>query len=449
MKWLKTMSAKAVKTRGAGSKMPKDWFDRQEKGGFYAALIWSLAALSFGYAFFHRVAPSVMVSDLMTEFAIGGAMLGMLSALYFYPYVLLQIPLGALLETVGARLLLTLALSCAGAGSIIFGLAESLYIAYLGRVLIGVGCGVGFLGSLALASRWFPPSRFGLLAGLTMFIGMGSGMLAQGPLALFVESYGWRTSLFMLGATGFILATAIFVLVRNAPFGSADEKAKKADRLPLLQVLKQAAQTIEVWKISLVAATMSGPMLVLGGLWGTPYMMAAYDLARPEAAFLVSLLLLGWAVGAPFGGWLSDRIGKRRPILICGSALVCLSLAVLIFVPDLALSLSVALFVLIGLAGGFMACCFALVREVIPAQIIGGATGIVNSLTVASGAVLQPLVGLMLDLQWRGNLQGELQGNAPVYNASDYRTAFILVLVSAALGLIMCLRLKETKKSVF
>ena len=435
------MSAEAVKTRGAGSKLPKGWFDRQEKGGFYAALIWSLAALSFGYAFFHRVAPSVMVSDLMTEFAIGGAMLGMLSALYFYPYVLLQIPLGALLETVGARLLLSLALSCAGAGSILFGLAESLYIAYLGRVLIGVGCGVGFLGSLALASRWFSPSRFGLLAGLTMFMGMGSGMLAQGPLALFVEAYGWRTSLFMLGALGFILAIAIFVLVRNAPFGSADKKAEKVDRLPLLQVLKKAAQTIEVWKISLVAATMSGPMLVLGGLWGTPYMMAAYDLARPEAAFLVSLLLLGWAVGAPFGGWLSDRIGKRQPILICGSALLCISLTMLIFVPDLALSLSVALFVLTGLSGGFMACCFALVREVIPVQIVGGATGIVNSLTVASGAVLQPLVGLMLDLQWRG----DLQDNAPVYNASDYRTAFILVLVSAVLGLIMCLRLKETK----
>ena len=76
-----------------GSKQPQSWFERQPKGGFYAALIWSLAALSFGYAFFHRVAPSVMVTDLMTEFAIGGAMLGVLSALYFYPYVLLQIPL--------------------------------------------------------------------------------------------------------------------------------------------------------------------------------------------------------------------------------------------------------------------------------------------------------------------------------------------------------------------
>ena len=165
------------------TKIDTSWFARQQKGGFYAALIWSLAAISFGYAFFHRVAPSVMVSDLMTEFAIGGAMLGVLSALYFYPYVLLQIPLGALLETVGARLLLTLALCTAGAGSVLFGLAEHLYLAYFGRILIGVGCGVGFLGSLALASRWFPPSRFGFLAGLTMFIGMGSGMLAQGPLA--------------------------------------------------------------------------------------------------------------------------------------------------------------------------------------------------------------------------------------------------------------------------
>lgn len=433
-------------------KTHQGWFARQEKGGAYAALIWSLAAISFGYAFFHRVAPSVMVSDLMTEFAIGGAMLGVLSALYFYPYVLLQIPLGALLETVGARLLLTLALCTAGAGSVIFGLAEHLYLAYLGRILIGVGCGVGFLGSLALASRWFPPTRFGFLAGLTMFIGMGSGMLAQGPLALFVEHYGWRSSLFLLGAFGFLLAASIFVLVRNAPASAAMPATEKAERLPLLTVLRQAATTLEVWKISLVAATMSGPMLVLGGLWGTPYMMSAYQLSRPEAAFLVSLLLLGWAFGAPAGGWLSDRLGRRRPILISGSAIMCLSLAVLIFIPGLPITVSVVLFILIGMAGGFMACCFALVREVIPTKIVGGAIGIVNSLTVASGAVLQPLVGLMLDLQWQWKWQGqgqpEMLGNIPLYSETDFRNAFILVLISALAGLVMCWRLKEPVKSI-
>ena len=426
-----------------GSKQPQSWFERQPKGGFYAALIWSLAALSFGYAFFHRVAPSVMVTDLMTEFAIGGAMLGVLSALYFYPYVLLQIPLGALLETVGARILLTLALCTAGAGSLLFGFADSLYMAYFGRILIGIGCGVGFLGSLALAARWFPPSRFGFLAGLTMFIGMGSGILAQGPLALFVGNYGWRTSLFMLGAFGFVLAAVIFLLVRNQPFGTDSPVQRGAQRMSLLSVLKQAALSLEVWKIALVAATMSGPMLVLAGLWGTPYMMQAYGLGRPEAAFLVSLLLLGWALGAPAGGWLSDRLGKRRPILIVGSAIVSFALLGLIFMPGLPLAFSVALFILIGFAGGFMACCFALVREVIPTRIMGGAIGIVNSLTVASGAVLQPLVGWMLDIQW----QGEMEGAAPVYSASDYRTAFILVLVSSLIGLYICWRLKEPEKA--
>jgi len=124
-------------------------------GGARAWFIWALAALAFGYAFFHRVAPSVMVSELMQDFAIGGAMLGILSALYFYPYVLMQIPLGALLDNLGARTILVVSLTTASIGSILFGLSEVLWLAYAGRILIGVGCSVGFLGSLSLASRWF------------------------------------------------------------------------------------------------------------------------------------------------------------------------------------------------------------------------------------------------------------------------------------------------------
>ena len=143
------------------TKIDTSWFARQQKGGFYAALIWSLAAISFGYAFFHRVAPSVMVSDLMTEFAIGGAMLGVLSALYFYPYVLLQIPLGALLETVGARLLLTLALCTAGAGSVLFGLAEHLYLAYFGRILSGLDAGLVFRAHWRWLRAGFRPPDLG------------------------------------------------------------------------------------------------------------------------------------------------------------------------------------------------------------------------------------------------------------------------------------------------
>ena len=179
--------------------------------------IWSLSALAFGYAFFQRVTPGVMVSDLMRDFAIGGGMLGVLSALYFYPYFLLQVPLGALLDRIGPRLLMSGAVFLAGLGSVLFGTAESLAAAYAGRILIGVGSAVGFLGSMSLAARWFPPRRFAFLTGLAMFLAMMSGMLGQGPLAVFVEAFGWRASQWALGIFGFALALMIFAFVRDAP----------------------------------------------------------------------------------------------------------------------------------------------------------------------------------------------------------------------------------------
>ena len=58
----------------------------------------------------------------------------------------------------------------------------------------------------------------------------------------------------------------------------------------------------------------------MGGLWGTPYLMTAYGLDKTYAASLVSLLFLGWAFSAPLSGWLSDRIQKRKALLITGSS---------------------------------------------------------------------------------------------------------------------------------
>ena len=424
-------------------------------GGVYAWFVWSLAAIAFGYAFFHRVTPSVMVSDLMTEFAIGGAMLGTLSALYFYPYVLLQVPLGGMLEVFGTRMLLSSALVLAGIGSFMFGMADSLEMAYLGRILIGIGSSVGFLGSLALASKWFPIHRFAFLAGLSMFIAMISGMAAQAPLAFFIDLHGWRSSLMALGIVGFALAALVFLFARNAPPSDVSPEDITATDTTVTDVampppdgrwsalaaaLRLALVNLDVWKMAIVAATMAGPMLALGGLWGTPYLMVAYDLTRPQAALFMSFLLLGWAVSAPTSGWLSDRIGRRKPILIWGSGIMCLMVGIVIMVPQLPFVVTIICLVVAGLSGGVMPASFALVRDVMPPSLVGATTGIVNSMTVASGAILQPLVGLALDLRW----DGTIIGGARHYTAADYRVAFLLVLASVAIGLLTAFSLRET-----
>ena len=409
-------------------------------GGIRAWLIFSLAAISFGYAFIHRVAPGVMVDELMQEFAIGGAVVGILSALYFYPYVLLQIPLGALLDRLGPRIILGSALLLATGGSIAFGFADTIFIAYIGRFLIGVGCAAGFLSALTLAGRWFPPNQFALLSGLTMFVAMMSAVLGQAPLAVLVNDIGWRQSTLALGVFGSILAIIIFAFVRSSPAGAEVRKAESWGSM--WHGLGRAMTSANVWKIAFVASAMSGPMLTLGGLWGTPYLMNAYGLSKEYAAFLVSLIFFGWAFGAPSAGWLSDRLQRRKIILVAGSAVMTIVLMLLITLPTAPLWLTVSLLAITGASGGCMACSFALVRETSPVEISGSVTGIVNSLTVASGALLQPIVGWLLDLQW----DGRLVDGSRIYQPEDFRVAFLVVMAIGFLGFLISLTLKDTPK---
>ncbi len=415
--------------------------ENQHIGSARAWFIWSLAAIAFGYAFFQRVTPAVMVDDLMAEFAIGATVLGTLSSLYFYPYVALQIPLGVLIDRWGARILMTLALSVAGIGSVILATASSIEFAYLGRFIIGIGSAVGFLGSLAIAAKWFPPYRFAMLAGLVMFFGMMSGVFAQGPLAALVGTYGWRDVMWGLGAAGIMLALFIAIFVRNTPPTASVTKAEAKQSWSTIGAgLKKATTDWTVWKIAIVASTMSGPMLTLGALWGTPYFQAAYDLDRTTAAGSVSILFLAWAFGAPFAGWLSDRIKKRKAILVTGSGILTLAMAALIFIPNLPLTFAIILLAIIGVSGSAMAICFALVRECSPPEIGASVTGIVNSMTVASGAVLQPVVGFVLDQLWNGSLENGVR----VYAAHEYQTAFIAIFVACLAGFLACISLRET-----
>ncbi len=377
----------------------------------------------------------------MSTFAIGATVTGTLSALYFYPYVLLQIPLGALIQQIGPRALLTASLVIAGIGSMLFASAEHIYLAYAGRILIGAGSAVGFLGSLAIASKWFPAYRFAFLSGFVMLFGMVGGIFGQAPLSILVETNGWRNAIWYLGFLSFAIAALIFLFVRNEPEGMETKSDNKNIWANTWSGLRQAFKSLEVWKVAIVASTMSGPMLTFGGLWATPYLAQAYSISATEAASYNSFLFIGWAFGAPFFGWLSDRIRKRKLLLNICSAVLCLLVAAICFLPNLPLLASVCLLTGMGITGGAMSMCFALARENAPSEISGSVVGIVNSLTVAPGALLQPAVGFALDTLWDGTQNNGIN----IYQAGDYRIGFIIVLVVTITGFLVSLALKESR----
>jgi MFS family permease len=404
-----------------------------------AWLVWAVGALSFSYAFMQRVAPSVMVEDLMRDFAATGAVLGNLSAIYFYAYAGLQIPIGLALDAWGPRRMLTAAAVVAAVGSLLFSTGETLTTAYIGRLLIGIGCAVGFVGSLKIAVAWFPPNRFAFVSGMSMLMGMAGGIAGQAPMAAVVDVVGWRDALFGAGVLGLVLAAATWVIVRDHPATGDIAEIRRPAR-QVMADLKQVIVQRQIWLIALYGGVMSGPMLAYGALWGVPHLMTVYGLDRPTAAGSASLVLLGWAGGAPAAGWISDRLGRRRLPMAVAAVIALLSWVMLLYVPGLPLFLAWVLLFVVGASSAGMVITYALAREISPPRVSGAATGFNNMMTVGSGALMQPLIGWLLDRYWDGT---EVDG-VRAYSHGTYDAALVTLPICAAVAFVLVWFVRET-----
>jgi MFS family permease len=394
---------------------------------------WLTGALFFFYAWVLRVAPSVMVEELMRDFSVGAAVLGNLSAAYFYGYAGMQVPVGVLLDRFGPRRLMAVAAMCCAGGCVLFALGTSLAAVTLGRFLIGASAAFSLVGAMAVAGQWFRPDRFAMFSGLAMAMGMAGGVFGQAPLRIAMEASDWRTTTLLLGLGGVALSVAAWATVRDRWRGSGGLAAA-------LGGLGIALRHRQTWLIALAGLGTSTPLLAFAGLWGVPFLETAYGLPRTHAASLTSMLFVGWGVGAPLFGWLSDRIGRRKPPLLTGLLLETVALVVLVYVPGLPMPALVVLCFLVGFLGSAQIVCFALVKENHPPALSGTGIGFVNGMVTGAGALFQPLVGFLLDLAWAGET---VQG-ARVYDADAYRLALASLVACSIGGLLCLLAVRET-----
>lgn len=399
-----------------------------------AWLIWAVAAGFYSYGFFHRVAPAVIVDELMRSFALDATLLGTLSAAYFYTYAALQVPLGVLLDRFGPRRILAIGSLAAAGGGMVFAMANGIGVALLARALIGAGVAVGYIGTLKLVSAWFPLQRFGLLAGLTLAFGTMGAVSAQLPLALLVDGFGWRASLFGVGAFGLVLVALIWSLVRDAPPTAAAHQPEDGDatgvahNAPPARLLAILARS-DTWLLVLITGLTGAPILTFAGLWGVPYFVHVHGLERTTAAALTSLMLVAWAIGGPILGALAGRVRSPARLVLLVGALNGLLWLPFMLAPNLPLALALPLIVALGLGGGAMIIAFSVVRGIFGAAAAGRALGIVNSAVLLFGAGMQTAFGAVLDLRWSGTT---IAGNR-VYDPEAYALAFTLFATAAAI----------------
>jgi MFS family permease len=401
-----------------------------------AIVAFSLGTLFFGYAFVQRVSPSVMTSELMSDFAVGGAALGSLSAFYFYAYASIQLPVGMLTDHFGPRKLMSFAAASCALASIGFAFSDSVLTASLGRALIGGTVAFGFVGTLAIAGYWFKPAQYALLAGLLQTVGMSGAIFGQAPLRQIVESLGWRGTILVLALVALIIAVLLFWLV---PLRSSEQKQHRTQH-GILKGLKAVTINPQTWVCSIIGFGMASTMLAFGGLWGVPWLNNVHGYTTTEAAAVTSMLFVGWAIFSPLCGWASDRMGRRNIILLVGSITALAALTTLIFSTPVNTPLLMLLIFIMGAGGSAMTVCFGSVKELNDANYSSTSLGLMNMCIVGSGAVMQPLIGWLLDLNWNG----EMLDGARVYSASNYTVALGSLLVTNLTAFFAALFLRET-----
>ena len=420
--------------RSAAPSWPTGW----RRPDVAALLMWFLGSSCFFFAFFQRVTPSILVEELMRDFGVTAGIVGTLSALYFYAYASLQVPIGMLVDRWGPRRMLAGSMALNGLGTLLFAATTDIGLAYVGRLLIGIGSAVGWVGALKLVAAWFPPTRFAFVTGCTSAFGLAGAVIGQAPMAILVGAVGWRPSLLGIGLFAVVYAVALWVAVRDVrPGGPPPGSTRLSD---VMRGLRSVAGRPRTWTVAFLSGTMVAPQASFGALWGVPYLMAAHGIDRTTAAASTSMLLFGWGFGGPLAGWISDRICRRRPPLLVGSIGAFATMAAIIYLPGLPLAVVQGLLLANGVAAGSMILCYVAAREVNAAHASGVAIAIVNMMAMLGGATAQTVIGWLLDWVWSGRLENAVR----VYDVADYHLAFLLLMAFGAIGVILALSMHET-----
>lgn len=391
---------------------------REQK--FLGILIYILAALFLLYEMGLQVSPSIMTHDLMGEFQVGAATLGVMSAFYFYSYTLMQIPVGLLFDRFNARGLTTGAVLLCSIGTFFFAFTHHVAWAAFGRFLMGIGSAFAFVGVLVLAARWFQAKYFAFLVGTAQLLAALGALGGELPLAALLERWPWRMVMILLGTVGFALSFLCLVIIRDNP----DQERHIPKRHDLLRELKEIVKGAQTWWIALYSFFGWGPVAVFGALWGVPYLKMRFLVSTTEAAFAMAFLWVGLGMTSPFIGWLSHKMGRRLPLMISCSTIGLISSLILLYFPNMTFAYAWIFLFGIGIAASGQILSFALIKDNNRPSTTGTAIGLNNMAVVAGGALFQPLVGFVLHLLWKGGLD---EGGVPLYSINTYHLGLMIV----------------------
>jgi MFS family permease len=394
-----------------------------------AWLAWILTAVYYFYQYALRSAPAVMMPQLSEGFGISAAVVASVLGLFYYGYAAFSLVAGAALDRIGARAVIPAGALVTAVGTLLFG-SGNLAAANIGRFLQGAGGVFALVGAVYIASKNFPVSRVATLIGATQMFGMAGGAAGQflvGPMIMAGVSI--RSFWISMGLAGLLIAATLALLLPKENVEKPKEDWFKGSAASLRVVFRNPQSIL----CGIIAAFLFIPTTIFDMIWGVRFLQEAHGFAYAEAVIRSATVPFGWIVGCPLLGLLSDRIGRRKPVIIAGGCVLLTCLAWILYGRTDVFPPYVPGFVA-GMASGSAMLVYTVIKEANPPQYSGTATGVINLLNFAFSALVGPVFGWIMQSVSGGGRMG----------LEHYQMTFQPLLYGVALAIGLSFLLKET-----
>lgn len=367
----------------------------------YRWYIFAMCSFTYVISGFWRVSNAVIAGDLARDLLLSPEVLGLLGGAFFYAFGLAQLPMGLMLDRFGPRIVISLLASIGAASAVVFAIAGNGTVAVLARAGIGFGMAAVLMGSLKILTTWFSPHEFATLSGLIIAIGNLGGIGATTPLAWLSDKYGWRGACGVMAGVTALLAVGMYLVVRDRPPAS-DGSIPIAH--PAAHTIGAGLRTVfssgAFWCLAPLGFSSYGALITAQGLWGVPYLVDTYGMSKASASSVLLAIPVGVVCGAPLWGRWSDKLARRKPLVLAGLGMM------LLFFSSLALHLPLThrgLMIqcwLLGFSSAALYILYTQVKETFSISMAGTALTALNFFVILGAAVFQQLTGFILGL-WK------------------------------------------------
>lgn len=391
-------------------------------------IAWFMCTVFYFVQYALRSAPSIMQQEIIATLNISSIEMAGIIGLYFYSYAFFALVSGVLLDRIGPRFTASLGILLVVLGCVLF-CSGTVFSAKSGRFLQGAGSGLAFTSAVFLATRGFPKKWLATAVGMTQCFGMLGGFMGQAVVSPIIKNQVLTWQMFWMVSAG-VLVVIFIGSVLITPRTREGKINWGGLTEPYLVVLKNPQSYV----CAIISAMMFMPTNVGNIAWGSQFLIDGLNADPSDVALRLAMVPLGWVIGCPILGYISDSIGRRKPVVLGSIIMMLITGGVIVYMPNSMPNYVMGL--LLGIFSGAAMIPYTMIKEVNPDEVKGTATGVINFIVFVTSAIVTNLFSMLI-----GHLK-EIEGGQLTLKV--FQSADMVFVGGLALAFVLTLVVRET-----